>query len=176
MLAEYRKGWQRFWALSLWWKGPILGVTAFIVLIVGIAVASGGGNNDMEGQEPTPTATAVTPTSSPSLTMTPTESPTPEPTPTPSPTPESTPTPEPTQPPAESDGDLDALRAKAEALCPAEFLEPCSESYITFATGSLEAALCITPDGKWFMETPQGAVGDACSDADGIIVAIVGGE
>ncbi len=76
----------------------------------------------------------------------------------------------------ESDEDLDALRAEAEALCPAEFLEPCSESYITFATGSLEAALCITPDGKWFMETPQGAVGDACSDADGVIVAIVGGE
>ncbi len=76
----------------------------------------------------------------------------------------------------ESDENLDALRAEAEALCPAEFLEPCSESYISFATGSLEAALCITPDGKWFMETPQGAIGDACSDADGVIVALVGGE
>lgn len=76
----------------------------------------------------------------------------------------------------ESDEDLYALRAEAVAVCPAEFVEECSESYISFATGSLEAALCITPDGKWFMETPQGAIGDACSDGDGVIVAIVGGE
>ena len=76
----------------------------------------------------------------------------------------------------ESDEDLYALRAEAIALCPAEFVEECSESYISFATGSLETALCITPDEKWFMETPQGAIGDACSDADGVIVAIVGGE
>ncbi len=76
----------------------------------------------------------------------------------------------------ESDEDLYALRAEAIALCPAEFIEECSESYISFATGSLETALCITPDGKWFMETPQGAIGDACSDPDGVIVAIVGGE
>ena len=76
----------------------------------------------------------------------------------------------------ESDEDLYALRAESVALCPTEFVEECSKSYISFATGSLEAALCITPDGKWFMETPQGATGDACSDADGVIVAIVGGE
>ena len=76
----------------------------------------------------------------------------------------------------ESNEDLYALRAEAKALCPAEFVEECSESYTSFATGSLEAALCITPDGKWFMETPQGATGDARSDADGVIVAIVGGE
>ncbi len=104
MVQRYSEGWRRFWALSWWWKGPILGVTAFIVLIVGIAVASGGGDNDMEGQEPTPTATTVTPTSIPSLTVIPTEIPTPEPTPTPSPTPEPTqppaPTPVPTTPPA----------------------------------------------------------------------------
>ena len=96
MLEEFRKAWPRFWALSWWWKGPTLGVTAFIVLIVGIAVASGCGDSDMEGREPIPTATTVTPTSSPSVM--PTEIPTPEPTPTPSPTPDSTPTPEPTQP------------------------------------------------------------------------------
>jgi len=76
----------------------------------------------------------------------------------------------------ESDEDLYALRAEAIALCPAEFVEECSESYISFATGSLETALCITPDGKWLMETPHGAIGEACSDADGVIVAIVGGE
>ena len=100
MLQEYRKGWQRFWALSWWWKGPILCFTAFIVLIVGIAVASGGTENDTEGQEPTPTATTVTPTPTPSATVIPTEIPTPEPTPTPSPIAESTPIPEPTQSPA----------------------------------------------------------------------------
>ncbi len=72
--------------------------------------------------------------------------------------------------------DLDALRAEAEALCPAEFVVVCIERYISFATGSLEGALCITPNGKWFMETPQGAIGDACSDPEGVIVAIVGGE
>jgi len=52
VIQRYSDGWRRFWALSWWWKGPILGVTAFIVLIVGIAVASGGGDNDTEGQEP----------------------------------------------------------------------------------------------------------------------------
>lgn len=98
MLEETRKGWQRFWALSWWWKGPALGVTAFIVLIVGIVVASGGSDNDTEGREPTPTATTATPTSLPSVI--PTEISTPESTPTLSPTPDSTPTPEPTQPPA----------------------------------------------------------------------------
>ncbi len=89
MLEEVRKVWQRFWALSWWWKGPTLGATAFIVLIIGIAVASGGSDNDAEGGEP---ATTVTPTSIPSVI--PTEIPTPEP------TPDSTPSTEPTQPPA----------------------------------------------------------------------------
>ena len=107
MLEEVRKAWPRFWALSWWWKGPTLGVSAFIVLIVGIAVASGGGDNDGEGGEPGTggqpatggeSATTVTPTSIPSVI--PTEILTPEPTPSPSPTPDSTPSMEPTQPPA----------------------------------------------------------------------------
>ncbi len=77
----------------------------------------------------------------------------------------------------ESDEDLDAtLRDEAEALCPPQFLVACTGAYIAAAKGSLKAALCITPDGNWFIETPQGAIGDACSDADGVIVAIVGGE
>jgi outer membrane biosynthesis protein TonB len=95
LFQELLKGWQRFWALSWWWKGSTLVVTAFIVLIAGIAVASGGSDNDTEGREP---ATTVTPTSIP--TVMPTEIPTSEPTPTPSPTRESIPTLEPTQPPA----------------------------------------------------------------------------
>ena len=77
-----------------------------------------------------------------------------------------------------SDEDLYALRAEAVALCPAEFVEPCSESYITFATGSLEAALCIFPEGKWAMVTPEGGIGDSCGTPPdiGVIVAIVGGQ
>ncbi len=73
--------------------------------------------------------------------------------------------------------DLDrALRAEAAALCPEESLEFCAEAYIIFATGTKEAALCITLDGKWFFEAPQGSVGDDCySQADATIVAIVGG-
>ncbi len=81
------------------------------------------------------------------------------------------------------DGDADddpdaALRAEAEALCPAEFLEPCAEAYITSATGSIEAALCIFPEGKWAMVTPEGGIGDSCGTPPdiGVIVAIVGGE
>ncbi len=81
------------------------------------------------------------------------------------------------------DGDADddpdaALRAEAEALCPAEFLEPCAESYIEFAKGSLEAALCIFPEGKWAMVTPEGDIGDSCGTPPdiGVIAAIVGGQ
>ena len=83
------------------------------------------------------------------------------------------------------DGDADddpdaALRAEAEALCPAEFLEPCADSYIEFAKGSLEAALCIFPEGKWAMVTPNGDIGDSCAiptdTAVGVIAAIVGGQ
>ena len=105
--------WRRFWALSWWWKGPILGGTAFITLIIGLAVASGGGGYEtgvLEAtQEPTPTVAGITPTSVPGHTATPTEIPTPPPTPTPTPetlgeeeepTPIPTPAPEPTQPPA----------------------------------------------------------------------------
>ena len=95
MLEEVRKAWQRFWSLSWWWKGPTLGVTAFIVLIVGIAVASGGGDKDTEGGEP---ATTATPTSIPGVI--PTDNSTPEPTSTASPTPDSTPSTEPAQTPA----------------------------------------------------------------------------
>ena len=78
-----------------------------------------------------------------------------------------------------TDGFADAiLRAAAEGLCPAESLEPCAEAYITFATGSLEAALCIFPDGKWAMVTPEGGIGDSCGTPPdiGVIVAIVGGQ
>ena len=79
-----------------------------------------------------------------------------------------------------TDGDPDAaLRAEAEALCPAQFVEPCTDAYIAAAKGSLKSALCKTPgtpDAKWFFEPPQGEVGEACSDGETAIFAIVGGE
>lgn len=53
MIQQYRDGWRRFWALSWWWKGPVLGGTAFITLI--IALACGGG----EEAQSTPTLTAT---------------------------------------------------------------------------------------------------------------------
>lgn len=108
MIQQYRDGWRRFWALSWWWKGPILGGTAFITLIVGLAVASGGDGDDTEvleaTREPTPTVTAVTPTTVPSPTTIPTDasSPTPKPTATEGAlgeVEEPAPTPKPTQPP-----------------------------------------------------------------------------
>ena len=120
MLEEFRKGWQRFWALSWWWKGPILGVTAFIVLFVGIALASSGDNDTVvleatQVPSPTPETATATPTAKPSPTPAPTvlaatsvPSPTqaPEPTQTPAPVaqptspPPPTPKPTPTTPPA----------------------------------------------------------------------------
>ena len=101
MLEEIRKGWQRFWALSWWWKGPILGVTAFIVLLVGIAVAGSGDNDTVvleATQVPSPTPATATPTPKPSP-ATPTPSQEPTATTTPAPTQEPQPTPQPTAPP-----------------------------------------------------------------------------
>ncbi len=94
MIQRYIDWWRRFWALSWWWKGPTLGVTTFIALIVVVSVVNGGEDGASEDGEPTPTATGETPTPSP--TVVPTEAPTATPTPTPAPTPEPTPTPVPT--------------------------------------------------------------------------------
>ena len=159
------------------------------VLLLTLGVAAVACDSD-EGAEngTTPAAVATqdvapedTDEAAPEVTPEPSPEATPEPTPeaTPEPTPEATPepTPENGAVDGETDGDAEAaLRTEAEALCPAAFLEPCTESYIQSATGPFEAALCITPDGLWFIETPQGGVGDTCSGSEGVIVAIVGGE
>ena len=94
MIKRYTDGWRRFWALSWWWKGPILGVTAFTVLIVGIAVASGDGGDGAAS----PTAAAVTPTPSvdPTSTSVPAQAPEPTATPETAPEPTEPPPPEPT--------------------------------------------------------------------------------
>lgn len=43
--GELQRGWQRFWRLSWWWKGPILGVVAFFLLAI-VAAIVGGGDED----------------------------------------------------------------------------------------------------------------------------------
>lgn len=123
------------------------------VLLLALGVAAAGCDDDSETVNGTTPATEITPEV------------------TPEPTPEN----------GAADGDLDGdaeeeLRAEAEEVCPAEFLELCTEAYIASAASPNEAALCVTPDDLWFMETPQGAVGDVCSGGGATIVAIVGGE
>ena len=87
--------------------------------------------------------------------------------------------------------DVDAeLRAEAEAVCPQEFLETCAGSYVTFAKGSLPAALCVSEEnGTWYFTTPGAtpdpdlgesgnegqSVGDDCREAGHKVVAVVGG-
>ncbi len=108
MIEELRKGWHRFWALSWWWKVPILGIVAFLTLGIGLAAA---GLGDDDGQTAvgeatqsltatvTLTATSVaSPTETPAATPSPTTKPTPVSTPTPIPTPRPTATPVPPTP------------------------------------------------------------------------------
>ena len=98
----------RFWGLSWWWKGPILGAVTFLTLGIGLAAA---GLGDDDGQTAvgeatqsltatvTLTATSVaSPTPTPAATPSPTTQPTPVSTPTPIPTPRPTATPVPPTP------------------------------------------------------------------------------
>ncbi len=93
MVEELRKAWERFWALSWWWKGGAFGVTGFILLAI-IASATGGGDDGPDDGTATPT-----PTPTVSATETVTLSATNSPTTTASPTPSASPTAEPTPPP-----------------------------------------------------------------------------
>lgn len=62
----------------------------------------------------------------------------------------------------------------AREHCPAAFREPCTAQVVSFANGQRPAALCVNGD-QWYIETPQGAVGEPCSGG-GTIKAIVGGS
>jgi hypothetical protein len=112
--ALLRNAYQRFWALSWWWKGSILGavlaVIALLAVIMGVVVASGDGGDSLvleATQEPTFMTTAATPTSTQAPTPIPTPTATPEPPtptatpvpPTPAPPPPPPPTPAPEPPP-----------------------------------------------------------------------------
>lgn len=99
-LGELQRGWQRFWGLSWWWKGPIIAGVAVIVVIIIAAVASGDDEDTSDAEvrataTSTPTERAETEVPSETETPTPTEEPTPEPTPTPTSEPTPTPVPSP---------------------------------------------------------------------------------
>lgn len=62
----------------------------------------------------------------------------------------------------------------ARRHCPEQFRDPCTAQVVSFANGQRPAALCV--DGsQWYIETPQGAVGERCSNG-GTIRVIVGGS
>lgn len=46
--GELQLGWKRFWRLSWWWKGPIMGIVVFILLAIGAGIAGGGDEGDSE--------------------------------------------------------------------------------------------------------------------------------
>ena len=87
-LGEIERGWQRFWGLSWWWKGPVIGVVA-VVLVGGIASIFDGGNEDESALvvdatvTSSPVETSATDTSSPSPVDSQTETPKPTAVPTP---------------------------------------------------------------------------------------------
>lgn len=105
MFREMRRGLQRFWGLSWWVKGPVMGLVALIGIGI-IASVSGGGSDDSNsevGPAVTQAATATgeaSATPRPTATSPPTSSPSPEPTAPPTQPPTQAPTQPPTQPPA----------------------------------------------------------------------------
>src|SRR5437870_2146340 len=102
-IGEVQRGWQRFWRLSWWWKGPSLGGVALLALII-IGVATGGGGDDNKSAAEKPTATASPTTATPrsataTATATTTVTATVAPTTAPTAVPTVPPTVPPTQPP-----------------------------------------------------------------------------
>ena len=64
-LGEVERGWQRFWGLSWWWKGPIIGFVAFFLLGAVVSIFGGGDEDE--------SASSVESTSSPTITASPQE-------------------------------------------------------------------------------------------------------
>lgn len=62
----------------------------------------------------------------------------------------------------------------ARRHCPEAAREACTAQVVQFASGQRPAALCVN-GAQWYLETPQGAVGERCSNG-GTIKAIVGGS
>ncbi len=47
VIQRYTDGWRRFWALSWWWKGSVLGGIALLTLVLGVACGGGGNDEDV---------------------------------------------------------------------------------------------------------------------------------
>lgn len=71
-------------------------------------------------------------------------------------------------------GDSTTPESIARQHCPEAAREPCTAQVVQFANGQRPAALCVN-GAQWYLETPQGAVGERCSQG-GTIKAIVGGS
>lgn len=59
-IGEVQRGWARFWCLSWWWKGPILG-GGFVALIIIASVATGGSTSDDTPKYPAGSLTVTEP-------------------------------------------------------------------------------------------------------------------
>lgn len=87
-MGELQRGWERFWKLPWWWKGPILGFIALVLVGAAGSIVGGGGDSGDAGR--TPAVGMRVETSGVTVT--------PSPLPTPAPTPHSTPSPAPVSP------------------------------------------------------------------------------
>jgi len=82
VIGEFQRGWERFWRLSWWRKGPIIGFGAFILLGIVAAIAGGGEEDDSEPAvqatrtaAPTQTADTDSPTARQTSSPTPAQGP-----------------------------------------------------------------------------------------------------
>ena len=72
--------------------------------------------------------------------------------------------------------------AEAADVCPAEFLEPCTEMYVATVESGFPGVVCIFPAGQWSIGTPGEngngrRVGEACgTDGTGTIRAVLEGD
>jgi len=98
MFQEMRAGLRRFWGLSWWIKGPIMGLAALLI-IGGISSALSGGRSEETTQSTPSPAVVTSPSPSPHRSPEPRPSPSLGPTPSPKPSAERTATPLPTEPP-----------------------------------------------------------------------------
>lgn len=102
-IGEVQRGWQRFWRLSWWWKGPILGVIGLIAIGTVGAIAGGGEDKPKDEAGAERATAAATRTTAPTRAPVPTTT-APTPTPAPTPPPTAPPTPVPPPPPVELSG------------------------------------------------------------------------
>ncbi|MPZ24251.1 MAG: hypothetical protein GEU28_12085 [Dehalococcoidia bacterium] len=65
-------------------------------------------------------------------------------------------------------------RFTADEICPERDHLACIEEFTARSEADTPAALCVTPLGGWFFETPRGGPDSLCSDDESAVVAVVG--